>query len=90
MIPEWWAFFPLSDYCGSPNLFQGEMMAATERVYPLLRIDTANGTSWRTNPENFYSGAQARSGTVGISPAWFQQGHDVSDSVNFIISRQLI
>ena len=58
-------------------------MVATERAYPLLTIDTANSTTWHSDLDNFYLGEQAPSGTVGISPAWFQQGHDVRVLVKF-------
>ena|SRR5882757_690774 len=35
-------------------------------------------TTWRTNPEAFHPGQQIPSGCINISPAWFQQAHEVS------------
>ena len=78
MIPDRWACSTLSDCCGSPILFQGEMMAATERLHPLLKVSRPNKTNWRGNPKYFNSGGQKRFGFVNISPAWFQLGHSVS------------
>jgi hypothetical protein len=39
-----------------------------------------SGSSWQDEPEIYHSGAQGPWGLVNLSPAWFQQGHDVSVS----------
>lgn len=53
------------------------MMAATERLYSSLTKDETSGNNWRNDPENYYTG-ELPSGSINISPAWFQQGHEVS------------
>ena len=59
------------------NVCQSEMMAATANLHPLLG-KRQSGASWRSDPGNFPSGAKGVHGSVNISPAWFQQGHEVS------------
>jgi hypothetical protein len=53
------------------------MTAATEKLYSLLTMDTTDGGNWRDDHRNYYDG-KTPSGSVNISPAWFQQGHEVS------------
>jgi hypothetical protein len=58
-------------------VFQDEMMAATTKLYPLLG-SAPIGAEWRNDPKNFIQGPGHHVGTVTLSPAWFQQGQDVS------------
>jgi hypothetical protein len=73
--------FTLSNHGSKPDTYQGAIIAATEKLKPSLE---KGGTSWRADPETFYpgtsSGTEAPEGCVSISPAWFQQGHEVSVS----------
>ena len=52
-------------------------MAATEKLHPSLS-KRQSSTSWRVDPEIFPSGLEGLQGTINISPAWFQQGHEVN------------
>jgi hypothetical protein len=62
-------------------MFQSKMMAATAKLYPLLgKAKYQRGASWRGDPRNFTSGTENPSGSLDISPAWFEQGHEVSFS----------
>jgi hypothetical protein len=63
-------------------------MAATEKLDSLLKI---GGASWRVDRENFNSGTRLQEGSIDLSPAWFQQGHEVSVSalVSAYDNRQL-
>lgn len=56
------------------------MMKATKKLLPLLEKFQENspGTSWRVNNKNFPPWAVGPRGVLNISPAWFQQGHEVS------------
>ncbi|KAI9432244.1 hypothetical protein BJY52DRAFT_1104326, partial [Lactarius psammicola] len=54
---------------------QREMMAATEKLHPLLK-NCQTSTSWRVDPEIFPSGLEGLQGVINISPAWFQQAHE--------------
>jgi hypothetical protein len=67
----------LSDHQIKCDVFQREMMAATEKLYPLLG-KFKGGASWRNDAELFPSGTEGRRGVLNLSPAWFQQGHEVS------------
>jgi hypothetical protein len=59
------------------------MLAAKEKLHPLLKIPPS-GSCWRDDPKYFQSGGEDPKGSVNFSPAWFQQGHDVSASVHTI------
>ncbi|KAI9431400.1 hypothetical protein H4582DRAFT_2082573 [Lactarius indigo] len=59
---------------------QSEMMAATAKLHPLLE-KRRTGTSWRLDPGYFPSGLDGHQGLIDLSPAWFQQGHEVSVSL---------
>src|SRR6266702_8286110 len=66
------------------------MMAATEKLHPSLS-KRQSSTSWRVDPEIFPSGLEGLQGTINISPAWFQQGHEVNFLYwQYFIIRQLI
>jgi len=67
----------LSDHPIKYDVFQREMMAATEKLHPLLK-NCQTSTSWRVDPEIFPSGLEGLQGVINISPAWFQQAHEVS------------
>ncbi|KAI9430701.1 hypothetical protein H4582DRAFT_2063488 [Lactarius indigo] len=60
--------------------WQGEMMAATEKLHLLLSKHQSS-TSWHVDPEIFPSGLEGLQGVINISPAWFQQGHEVSTAL---------
>jgi hypothetical protein len=74
----------LSNDRRKPDIYQGAILAATEKLYPLLKKNgnknqkKKSGTSWRNDPKIFNSGTQMPKGSVNISPAWFKRGHDVS------------
>lgn len=72
--------FTLSDRCIKYSVFQSGMMAATEKLLPLLGKRQSRA-SWRTppiDPVNFTPGTEGAQGVLDISPAWYQQGHEVS------------
>jgi hypothetical protein len=50
-------------------------MAATVKLYPLLHKQ--GGSSWRLDKRLFPSGKEGPQGLLNISPAWFEQGHEV-------------
>jgi hypothetical protein len=70
--------FFLSDHSRKPDAYQNAMSAAQEKLHPLLKIPP-HGSSWR-NDRKFYYPGEGPQGSVNLSPAWFQQGHDVSAS----------
>ncbi|KAF8486611.1 hypothetical protein F5888DRAFT_1582267, partial [Russula emetica] len=65
--------FSPSDRSGKPDASQNAMLVAREKLGPLL--NKSSGSSWRNNAEYFHPGEGAQ-GSVNLSPAWFQQGHD--------------
>jgi hypothetical protein len=67
----------LSDQQIKYNVFQREMMAATEKLHPLIG-NCKGGSSWRDGTGLFPSGTEGPRGLLNLSPAWFQQGHEVS------------
>ena len=52
-------------------------MTATEKLHPLLG-KRQGGISWHDNPALFPSVSEGPRGTLNLSPAWFQLGHEVS------------
>ncbi|KAH9016575.1 hypothetical protein EDB84DRAFT_1256888, partial [Lactarius hengduanensis] len=58
------------------NSRQSEMMAATQKLHPLLE-KRPRSTSWRAGPEYFPSGLEGLQGVADFSPAWFQQAHEM-------------
>ena len=52
-------------------------MAATEKLHPLLG-KRQGGISWRDDTALFPSEAKGPHGALNLSPAWFQQGHEVT------------
>src|SRR5258707_14242809 len=56
------------------------MLAARERLRPSLKT-AEGGSSWRDDLGIYHSGAEGLRGSVNLSPAWFQLGHDVSVSM---------
>jgi hypothetical protein len=69
--------YSLSDHQIKCDVFQREMMAATEKLYPLLS-KFKGGASWCNDVGLFPSGTEGCHGVLNLSPAWFQQGHEVS------------
>src|SRR5712691_1867902 len=60
------------------------MLTAREKLRPLLKVPQS-GRSWRDSLNYFHSG-EGPQGSVNLSPTWFQQGHDMSDSVSRLCS----
>jgi hypothetical protein len=60
------------------------MLAVREKLRPLLEKLLKHGNTWRDDLKNFHLGEDGPLGSVNLSPAWFQQGHDVSASVHKI------
>jgi hypothetical protein len=54
------------------------MFGDLRRLESVLKINTRHQTNWRTGPE-FYRVVEGglKPGTVNISPAWFELGHEV-------------
>jgi hypothetical protein len=76
------SLFALSDRSRKPDTSQNAMLAAREKLLPLLK-KSQSGSSWRDEVNNFHPG-EGPHGSVNLSPAWFQQGHDVSASAHRI------
>jgi hypothetical protein len=67
----------LSDHGVKSDVFQSKIMAATENLNSILEMGQTS-TSWRDDPEAFPPETEGPSGLINISPAWFEQGHEVS------------
>ena len=63
-----------------PNVSQNVMLVARQKLRPLLD-SSIHGRCWRDNLEYFHLGEESLRGSVNFSPAWFQQGRDVSTSI---------
>jgi len=59
------------------------MLEVQEKLFPLLET-SQSGSSWQEDPELYPSGGKGLQGLVNLSPAWFQQAHDVSTSMHTI------
>ena len=67
---------------------QQSMFMDLHCVEPVLKVNHNQPTNWRSGPE-FYRPVEGglKPGTTNISPAWFEQGHEVcSYSPTFQIS----
>jgi len=51
------------------------MLVAREKLRPLLN-GSQSGSTWRDDQKRFHG--EGLKGSVNLSPAWFQQAHDVS------------
>lgn len=76
--------FTQSDRSGKPDTSQSAMLTGREKLRPLLGM-SQGGSSWRDDPKYFHP-RQGPQGSVNLSPAWFQQGHDVSALAHGIYS----
>jgi hypothetical protein len=70
---------PLSNYGRTIDASQNSMLMARETLRPLIKIPQS-GSSWRGDERYFHLGEEGPSGLANLSPAWFQQGRDVSAS----------
>ena len=69
-----------SHHIKRPNASQNAMLVARQKLRPLL--DSSIRTRcWRDDLNYFHPGEVSLRGSVNFSPAWFQQGRDVSASV---------
>ena len=59
------------------NMFQGQMLAATQKLWQLLDCSVRN-QSWCNQANSFQAGAELPTGVVNFSAVWFEQGHEVS------------
>ena len=71
--------FALSDSNGKPDANQNSMLVAREKLRLLLEKLLHCSSTWHNDLKNFHPG-EGLQGSVNLSPAWFQQGHDVSAS----------
>lgn len=54
------------------------MFATLKMLESALKINPKLSKSWRTSPENYQAVKDGlKPGTMNISPAWFEQGHEV-------------
>jgi len=67
----------LSDLISVSNKFQGQMLAATEKLRQILQV-SVKSKSWRSSKENFQVGSELPTGVMDFVAAWFEQGHQVS------------
>jgi hypothetical protein len=83
LILERWAYFRCN-HSVSPDASQSSMLEAREKLLPLMK-KSISGSSWRKDSKYYVLG-KGPLGAVDLSPAWFQQGHDVSASVHELYS----
>ena len=58
------------------------MMADLKMLEPVLKFNPNPSTSWRLSPEYYQSVINGlKPGSMNISPAWFEQGHEVLVSI---------
>ena len=55
---------------------QSSVFKSLTTLQSLLKVELS-GKCWRTSAE-YYRPAGLKSGTLSLSPAWFEQGHEVS------------
>jgi hypothetical protein len=54
------------------------MFADLKPLEPMIKVDSSKGSNWRSGPDCFYEvPGGLKIGTFNISPAWFEQGHEV-------------
>jgi len=70
---------PLSDHIQKSDASQSAMLDAWKKLSPLLNLPKT-GSSW--HEDTIYFQGEGPKGSVNLSPAWFQQGHDVSTSIH--------
>jgi len=75
--------FALSNHNRKPDNFYNAMLVAQEKLHPLLEKSLQCGSTWHDDLKNFHLG-EGPQGLVNLSPAWFQQGHDVSAPIHGI------
>ncbi|KAG2030059.1 hypothetical protein BDR03DRAFT_879317 [Suillus americanus] len=72
---------------------QKEIWAATDLLAPMLKTSIKADGIWRTNQEWFtlhFENDVLTPGCLNLSPAWFQQGHEVgSDEMRISVSASL-
>jgi len=54
------------------------MLAAREKLRPLLEKSLKSRSTWHDDMKKFHLGGEGPQGSVNLSPTWFQQGQDVS------------
>ncbi|KAF8267260.1 hypothetical protein EI94DRAFT_1701155 [Lactarius quietus] len=58
------------------NKFQGQMLAATEKLCQILQV-SAKSKSWHSSKENFQVGSELPTGVTDFAAAWCEQGHQL-------------
>jgi len=54
------------------------MFSDLKPLEQVIKVDTSKSANWRLGPECFYTIPDGlKPGTFNISPAWFEQGHEV-------------
>jgi hypothetical protein len=54
------------------------MFADLKSLEPMIKVDMGKRSNWRSGPEYFCPVNNGlKIGTFNISPAWFEQGHEV-------------
>ena len=64
-----------------PNTPQSAMLVARQKLCSLLD-SSIHSRCWCDDLEYFHLGEESLQGSVKFSPAWFQQGHDVSAPIH--------
>ena len=82
--PDRWAYSP-RNHSVSPDTSQNSMLEARQNLLPLFKTSPTSSGSWRYDSMNYRQGAGPQGG-VDLSPAWFQQAHDVSASARELYS----
>ena len=54
------------------------MFADLKLLERALKMDAKPSSNWRSTPESYHSvEGGLKAGSMNISPAWFEQGHEV-------------
>ena len=63
------------------------MFADLKMLERALKLDLKPSSNWRTTPETYRPvEGGLKAGTMSISPAWFEQGHEVFSPLQVFIN----
>jgi len=59
------------------------MFSDLKHLERMIKVDTGKSANWRSGPDYFHPiGDGLKPGTFNISPAWFEQGHEVNSGIS--------
>lgn len=66
------------------------MFSDLKYLEQMLKVDTGKSANWRSGPNYFQPiDGGLKPGTFNISPAWFEQGHEVNSPFSMVNRRSL-